>query len=60
MRICAAELQKTTALQIEYLELRTRDDLAPVTEAIAPPASVLLVAVRVGQTRLIDNIELGS
>ncbi len=60
VRICAAELQKTTALQIEYLELRTRDDLAPVTEASAPPASVLLVAVRVGQTRLIDNIELGS
>ncbi len=59
MHACAVELQKTTALQTEYLELRTRDTLAPITTTRVPPASVLLVAVRVGRTRLIDNIELG-
>ena len=59
VRICAAALQKTPALQIDYLELRARDDLAPVAAASVLPASVLLVAVWVGRTRLIDNIELG-
>lgn len=59
VHICAAELQKTETLQVEYLELRARDDLAPITTTSAPPASVLLVAARVGRTRLIDNIELG-
>ena len=59
-RLCAAALQHTKAMQIEYLELRNRDSLAPITTASVPPAAVLLVAVRVGNTRLIDNIELGG
>ena len=59
VRVCAAELHKTKALQVEYLELRARDDLAPITATSVPPTSVLLVAVRIGHTRLIDNIELG-
>ena len=59
VRVCAAELRKTKALQVEYLELRARDDLAPITATSVPPTSVLLVTVRIGHTRLIDNIELG-
>ena len=58
VHICTAALQHTQTLQIEYLELRTRDTLAPITTASVPSASVLLVAARVGNTRLIDNIEL--
>jgi pantoate--beta-alanine ligase len=37
----------------EYLELRSPDDLTPVT-AVAP-AALLAVAARVGAARLIDN-----
>lgn len=59
-RICATALRKTTALHIEYLELRACDTLAPFSTANVPAAAVLLVAVRVGSTRLIDNIELGA
>ena len=59
-RVCAEALQKTTALQVEYLELRARDTLAPLATTNMPAAAVLLVAVRVGKTRLIDNIELGA
>jgi pantoate--beta-alanine ligase len=40
----------------EYLELRRFEDLAPLDRADAP--SVLLTAVRVGSTRLIDNLIL--
>ena len=57
---CATTLHRMKTLQVEYLELRERDDLAPISTTSVPPASVLLVAVLVGQTRLIDNIELGG
>jgi pantoate--beta-alanine ligase len=40
----------------EYLELRAFSDLAPVARADLP--SVVLVAARVGTTRLIDNVIL--
>ena len=39
---------------IDYLELRDAADLAPVDRLTAP--SRLLVAARIGRTRLIDNI----
>jgi pantoate--beta-alanine ligase len=42
---------------VEYLEIRDALSLAPVT-AIAAPAR-LLAAVRLGRTRLIDNIAIG-
>ena len=42
---------------LEYLELRDADSLAPL-ELVDRPA-VLLVAARVGPTRLIDNVQLG-
>ena len=60
LHLCRTELHKTTTLHIEYLELRTRDTLAPITTANVPPAAVLLAAVRIGRTRLIDNIELDN
>ena len=39
---------------VDYLELRDAADLAPVDRLTAP--SRLLVAARLGRTRLIDNI----
>jgi pantoate--beta-alanine ligase len=41
----------------EYLDLRAADDLRPLDRADVP--AVLLVAARVGSTRLIDNQKLG-
>lgn len=41
----------------EYLELRSAGDLTPLTQVDRP--AVLLVAARVGKTRLIDNWILG-
>ena len=43
-------------VEAEYLELRHAATLAPLTRADGP--SVLLVAARVGRTRLIDNVIL--
>ena len=60
LHVCTAQLQQENALQIEYLELRGHNNLTPITTPTVPPRSVLLVAVRIGQTRLIDNVELGN
>src|SRR5690606_14814623 len=46
-----------TGLNIEYLELRLQGDLKAVSETLEQPA-VMLVAAKVGTTRLIDNMEL--
>lgn len=43
---------------VEYLEIRDAESLAPVTGAVAAPARVF-AAVRLGRTRLIDNIAIG-
>ena len=46
---------------IDYVALRDADDLSELPEALAPDArAVLAVAVRVGATRLIDNLVLGE
>ncbi|SNQ48609.1 pantothenate synthetase [Frankia canadensis] len=47
-------LDQADGVDVDYLELVSPDDLGPVT---AGPA-LLLVAARVGSTRLIDNISL--
>lgn len=46
-------LEATPLLRVDYVELATKDQLAPVT-AIGPDA-LLLIAVYCGDTRLIDN-----
>jgi pantoate--beta-alanine ligase len=47
------ESLRSESLEPEYLELRAFEDLTPLTRADRP--SVILVATRVGTTRLIDN-----
>jgi pantoate--beta-alanine ligase len=54
--VARAELD-AAGIAPEYLELRDAGDLAPVARVEGP--SVLLVAARVGATRLIDNVRLG-
>jgi pantoate--beta-alanine ligase len=44
---------------LDYLEARNADTLEPVTSAKAGPLR-LLVAARIGKTRLIDNVAVGS
>lgn len=44
--------------RVEYLELRAADDLAPL-DVLDRPAR-LLVAAWLGETRLIDNLEVGG
>jgi len=43
--------------EVQYLEIRQSDDLAPVSERITAPSRVLVAAV-VGTTRLIDNMPI--
>jgi pantoate--beta-alanine ligase len=46
-------LEAEPNLTIDYLELATRDSMAPVS--VVDSEALLLVAVRVGKTRLLDN-----
>lgn len=52
----SAELKKL-GFVVEYLEIREAETLAPVTATVAAP-SRLLAAVRLGRTRLIDNMPI--
>lgn len=46
---------------IEYLELRDADNLTPIAvESFSGKAARLLIAARIGSTRLIDNIAIGE
>ncbi|MCK9894305.1 pantoate--beta-alanine ligase [Frankia sp. AgB32] len=54
LQAARAVLDVAAGVDVDYLELAGPDDLGPVT---AGPA-LLLVAARVGTTRLIDNISL--
>lgn len=52
---------RTVVDAIDYVALRDADDLRDVPETLAPDArAVLALAVRVGATRLIDNVVLGE
>jgi pantoate--beta-alanine ligase len=52
----AALIRKIPGAKIDYIEVMNADTLEPLAKAV-PPA-VMAVAVRVGSTRLIDNIRL--
>ncbi|MCB9519379.1 MAG: pantoate--beta-alanine ligase [Myxococcales bacterium] len=53
-----AELHAAPGVALEYAEIVDAETLAPATGTLAGPARAL-VAARVGQTRLIDNIAIG-
>ena len=48
---------RESAIHLEYVEIRKCQDLSLIEATIEDPA-VMLIAARVGTTRLIDNIEL--
>jgi len=58
MQACESELSAEPGITIEYLELRRQSDLSAFEQEIDAPA-VLVVACRIGSTRLIDNMEMG-
>ena len=51
----AAELIAVAGFKLDYLEVRHAETLAPVASVKGQPAR-LLVAARIGKTRLIDNV----
>jgi pantoate--beta-alanine ligase len=51
----AAELIAAAGFRLDYLEVRHAETLAPVASVKGQPAR-LLVAARIGKTRLIDNV----
>jgi pantothenate synthetase len=46
-------------LQVEYAALVDSSDLRPLTGEVASGQACVLLAARVGTTRLIDNLVLG-
>ena len=55
--IVAKEIALQPAIAVEYLTIREQISLAPVGDSIKGPA-VILLAARLGDLRLIDNMEL--
>ena len=53
----ASEALESAGFAVEYIEVREADSLAPVKGEVAAPARVL-AAVRLGRTRLIDNMPI--
>jgi pantoate--beta-alanine ligase len=53
----ASEALERAGFAVEYIEVREADSLAPVKGEVAAPARVL-AAVRLGRTRLIDNMPI--
>ncbi len=51
------ERRITSPCEIEYLKLCRADDLEEISGPVAGPA-IILTAVRLGRTRLIDNLQL--
>ncbi|MGC2810833.1 MAG: pantoate--beta-alanine ligase, partial [Bradyrhizobium sp.] len=50
-----ADLIAGAGFKLDYLEVRHAETLAPVISGKAQPARIL-VAARIGKTRLIDNV----
>lgn len=57
IEIVAREIATQPSIKLEYLTVRDQDSLAEIQGAIAGPA-VILVAAKLGDLRLIDNMEL--
>jgi pantoate--beta-alanine ligase len=57
IEIVAKEISAQPAMKLEYLTIRDQVSLAEVPGSISGPA-VILVAARLGDLRLIDNMEL--
>ncbi len=51
-------IEKEKSAEIEYLEIRNADDLSKIKSLKTGKKFVLMTAVKIGGTRLIDNIEL--
>jgi pantoate ligase/cytidylate kinase len=51
-----AALQEEKGIEVDYIEVVDPETLAPLSSA--KESMVLLVAVRLGRTRLIDNLVL--
>jgi pantoate--beta-alanine ligase len=59
IQACKAELMAEPGITLEYLELRRQSDLSSFDETVLDAPGVMLVACRIGSTRLIDNMEMG-
>lgn len=57
LAVCHEQIASHKEFQLDYLETRKRSDLSSFESDIDAPA-VVLVAAKIGTTRLIDNIEL--
>ncbi|HLI52539.1 MAG TPA: pantoate--beta-alanine ligase [Thermomicrobiaceae bacterium] len=53
-QVVSDELAKEPLIEIEYVTIRNGETLAE--QAVLDPTSVLLIAVRIGNVRLIDNL----
>lgn len=56
-RAAVAELSQH-GWNVDYLTVRRQSDLQPAKSGEALPATVVVAAARLGQTRLIDNLEI--
>jgi pantoate--beta-alanine ligase len=58
-QLLAAELGRAE-LSVEYAQIAGTSDLQPLTSEVEPGQAGAFIAVRVGNTRLIDNLILGE
>ena len=53
-------LAKEPGIEVQYVEVRDPRSLAPIEVVAGHDSAVVLVAARVGATRLIDNALVGA
>lgn len=56
---CAELVEAVSDIKIEYVEIRAQIGLLPFAEGNIDSPAVLMLAIRLGDVRLIDNMELG-
>lgn len=57
LAIARAEIERGGLFRIQYLEMRSMENLSPL-ERLEPGATLVALAAHIGETRLIDNIRL--